>query len=110
MKIKVIKNFVVANKSKFINGACVVIGGLVVYGLTEALKTKRIIDKYEFTPDLILSRSITNEMADDPDYNFNTFDEAANKFKEYQGINNTVGMIFEDNNYQVFQLEQIDKK
>lgn len=102
MNINKIKRFVRRNKNKIINAACVILGGIVVYSLKRTSKE----DTNTFKPDLVLSTSIVNEMANDPDYNFSTFDEAANQFKKYQGVNNSVGMLFDDNNYQVFQLEE----
>lgn len=102
MKIKEIKEFAKENKSKIINVVCIVVGGLFVYGFTRPSKNTEDI----FESNITISKSISNAVAKDTDYNFKTFDEAVNQFKEYQKTNNTVTMFFEDDNYQVFELEQ----
>jgi len=110
-----IKEFIKKNKTIIINVACVVVGGLVVYSLTRDGKTSKddisiagVVSREDddFKPDFVISKSIVNAIKKSPDYNFKTFDEAADNFKEHQGVNNSVAMFFEDNNYQVFPLEQ----
>ena len=116
MKVKMkVKLFYTKHKTIIIAVASTIVGGLIVYGLTNSSNKRRdhetegqhilnvLKDSMNENTAVVVTKSISNNSKND--YDVPSFEAAIDKFKEYQETNDTVAMFWENETYSVLDLE-----